>query len=197
MNLPADPNNSSRSSSESARAAEAQTPAPPVAGLPPETVAQILTSLASAGNAFSPVSIATQTQQYWQGQFPPPDAIERFEKVAPGSFDRIIAMAEKRNEAQIEQSALALRYAHRDNVLGYWSGVGVGVFAMVCALICAWMKEPWVAAAFLAVPVMGVSKAAIEASRQPKTVAPKSPETNIPTVHPPRKSPTPPTPPAS
>ena len=33
--------------------------------------------------------------QVWQGQFPPPDAVEKYEAVLPGAFDRIVAMAER------------------------------------------------------------------------------------------------------
>ena len=41
------------------------------------------------------LSQVQQTVQLWQGQYPPPEAIEHYEKVLPGSFDRMIAMAER------------------------------------------------------------------------------------------------------
>ncbi|HUC12454.1 MAG TPA: DUF2335 domain-containing protein, partial [Stellaceae bacterium] len=37
---------------------------------------------------------AQQSVRLWQAPYPPPEAIERYEKVLPGSFDRMIKMAE-------------------------------------------------------------------------------------------------------
>jgi hypothetical protein len=61
---------------------------------------------------FQPIA-AQQTMQVWQGQFPPPDAIERYEKVLPGCFDRLLKMAENQITIQAKETrhCPAFRYA--------------------------------------------------------------------------------------
>src|SRR6516164_4459803 len=49
-----------------------------------------------------------QQSLHWQGPYPSPDAVERYERVQPGTFDRLIKMAEQLQAAQIQQSATAL-----------------------------------------------------------------------------------------
>jgi uncharacterized membrane protein len=105
-------------------------------------------------------------QQSWQGPYPPPDAVERYEKIQPGVFDRIVSMAERMEAAQIEQSAAALKYQHEDSRRGQWLGFSVAAGAVVGAVIIGIVGNPWLAAAFLAVPVMGVAQALVESARK-------------------------------
>jgi uncharacterized membrane protein len=112
--------------------------------------------------------------QVWQGQFPPPDAIERYERVQPGAFNRIIAMAEF---AQATQAADTKR-AH-DNVAGdtrraQWLGFAVAVLAIVAASGCAIagaytgrLQIFWVAGALLSMPVMAVANTLVQSARTP------------------------------
>jgi uncharacterized membrane protein len=108
------------------------------------------------------VSQTQQTVQLWQGQYPPPEAIEHYEKVLPGSFDRMIAMAERLQAAQIDESRRAHDHTHADNRRGQWLGFSAAVSAMLCALAALALNNPWVAAAFISVPVMGVAKVLVE-----------------------------------
>jgi hypothetical protein len=41
--------------------------------------------------------------QMWQGQFPPPAAIRDYEAILPGSFDRLMRMAERQQDSQFEE----------------------------------------------------------------------------------------------
>lgn len=34
-------------------------------------------------------------QQSWVGPYPPPEAVERYEKAMPGFFNRVVSMAER------------------------------------------------------------------------------------------------------
>ena len=61
-----------------------------------------------------PPLIAQHRLELWQGPYPPPEAVERYEKISPGTFNRLITMAENLQNAQIEQSADALRKTHND-----------------------------------------------------------------------------------
>jgi uncharacterized membrane protein len=108
------------------------------------------------------LSQVQQTVQLWQGQYPPPEAIEHYEKVLPGSFDRMIAMAERLQAAQIEESRRAHDYTHSDNQRGHWLGFSAAVIAIAALAF----NDPWVAVAFISVPVMGVARALIESARK-------------------------------
>jgi uncharacterized membrane protein len=112
-----------------------------------------------------------QQAAHWQGPYPPPEAVERYEKVLPGTFNRLIAMAEQLQSSQIEQSKLALEFAQANSARGHWlgfAGMGLAIFG---ALVCVWFGEPWVAAAFVSVPVMAVAKALVDAAKaSPKEI---------------------------
>jgi uncharacterized membrane protein len=103
--------------------------------------------------------------EVWQGRFPPPDAVDRYEQVLPGAFDRIIRMAERQQETSIEAAREVRRHLSEANRRGQWLGWSVTVGAMMAAVGCAVLHEPWVAAAIVAVPVMGVAKSLIENAR--------------------------------
>ena len=153
-------------------------PVPPVAEADPPSSAKAADPLLqhaalAPGLAFQPLTaglaggFALQQVQVWQGQFPPPDAVERYEQVLPGAFDRIMTMAERQQEASIAGSAEARRYLREDSRRGHWLGWLVTVVALVCALVCAILGQPWVAGMLVAVPVMGVAKALVDSARTP------------------------------
>lgn len=102
-----------------------------------------------------------QAQQFWQGPFPPPEAIEHYEKSLPGVFDRLVGMAERMEAAQIEQSDTALKASTSEGKRGQYLGAGLGALALFCAAYVG-DKNPWLGAAFLAVPVMGLAKSLVE-----------------------------------
>jgi uncharacterized membrane protein len=123
--------------------------------------------------------------QVWQGQFPPPEAIEHYERVLPGAFNRIIAMAERQQNDAMISNADARNLLHKDTSLGLWLGWSVTIVALVGALICAALKQPVIGCALVAVPVMSVGKALIESARanrgvpqipQPPASNPQKPE---------------------
>jgi len=122
--------------------------------------------------------LAQQTLQVWQGQYPPPEAVEHYERILPGSFDRMIGMAERLQAAQIDESRRALDYTQADARRGHWLGAAIAVLAMMGALICLRLDFPFVAAIFVGIPVMAVAKALIETatsqrSQSPPTQQPK------------------------
>jgi uncharacterized membrane protein len=113
--------------------------------------------------------INIQQAQHWQGPYPPPDAVERYERVLPGTFDRMLAMAERLQASQIEQSSRALEYNRQSNRRGQWLGFVVTVLAVCGAVACLAYDYPWVATCFLSVPVMAVAKALIETAKAPSS----------------------------
>ena len=138
----------------------------------------------------------TQTVQLWQGQYPPPEAVEHYEKILPGSFDRMISMAERLQAAQIEESRRAHEYTHSDNKRGHYLGFSAAVIAMGFALGALALGNPWVAAAFISVPVMGVARALIESAKKSSPADLLAAATNQPSEVPvPTPPPSPPPPP--
>ncbi len=109
-----------------------------------------------------------QQIQIWQGQFPPPEAIERYEAVHKGTFDRLVTMAERQQQAQIDLNFEAIRRANGDTQRGQWLGFAMGFAAVIAAAICAWLNQPAIAALLTSVPVLGVSKALVDSARMPK-----------------------------
>jgi uncharacterized membrane protein len=75
-----------------------------------------------------------QQIQLWQGQYPPPEAVERYEKVLPGAFNRILTMAEGLQAAQIREAEHTNNYAHSDIRRAHYLGALIAIFAMLGAL---------------------------------------------------------------
>jgi len=136
--------------------------------IPPQILAAILAQQAQQRLAV-PTQLMlpgiVQQAQHWQGPYPPPEAIERYEKVLPGSFNRLIAMAEQLQTAQIEQSNQALESTQADSRRGHWLGFLVSGFAIFGALFCIALGSSWVAVALVSVPVMAVARALVEATK--------------------------------
>ena len=79
-------------------------------------------------------------------------------------------MGERMQAAQIEQSATALKSQSSAITRGQWLGFGIGIAALAGAAYCANIGQPWLAAVFLSVPVMGVATALVNSHREAKTV---------------------------
>src|SRR5437870_316078 len=132
-------------------------PQPIPTAIPPQLLAQLLIGglrpglgvggpIAVPVPGIVPIAQTQQTVQLWQGQYPPPDAVEHYERVLPGSFDRMIAMAERLQAAQIEESKRVNHYAHLDSRRGHWLGFSATGLAMLAALVALAFSYPWVAA---------------------------------------------------
>ena len=142
--------------------------------IPPPLLAQILAQRGAfpfVGNQPFVIPIA-QTQQslrVWQGQYPPPEAVEHYERVLPGAFERIIAMTERLQAAQIEEAREIRVNTKSDSRRGHYLGFCASIFAMLCAVFCTWLGYPWVGGLFLGVPVMSIGNALINSARKEKT----------------------------
>lgn len=196
------------------------TPGQPVqpTPIPPALLAQLLAQRAAMpyigipqigmpiGQMGFPVAVPQAQQQaqiqLWQGQFPPPDAVQKYEEVLSGSFNRMISMAENLQEAQIAEVKRAHDYTAIDTKRGHWLGFSVTAMSVVGAVVCAIVASVthesgpyWVAGLLVSVPVMSVAKALIESvvSKSPASMtipAASSPEAP-PIPQPPAPIPTP------
>lgn len=74
--------------------------------------------------------IAVSTQKFHSGPLPSAETVAAYEKHSPGSFNRIIAMAEKDQQAVIDSSSFA---ATSDSNYRNLS-MGAGLLALLCIL---------------------------------------------------------------
>jgi uncharacterized membrane protein len=112
-----------------------------------------------------PGIVQQQQVQLWQGQYPPPEAIEKYEKVLPGAFDRMIRMAEASQTAQVQVAQKSVDHMARDTARGHWLGFATTLAAMFGAIAAVALHQPWVAGGFLGVPVMAVARALVESAK--------------------------------
>ena len=106
--------------------------------------------------------LTVQQSSSWQGPYPSPDAVERFERVLPGAFDRILMMAENAQASQIRTNENAQNLLQKDVRRSHYLGSGISVLALVCSTACALTDHPTVAIALVGIPVMAVAKALID-----------------------------------
>jgi hypothetical protein len=81
----------------------------------------------------------------------------------------MVTMAEQLQAQQISQAYFVLRNTQRDNRRGHWLGFLTTILAMVCALGCLFLDYPWVALAFVSIPVMAAANALVESAKAPTT----------------------------
>jgi uncharacterized membrane protein len=123
--------------------------------IPAESQQQQDAAAASAGpvqaTAHFPYPVGTSggtvgvQQEIWQSPYPPPHAIERYEKVCPGTLDRILGMAERLQEAQITQAATNAQATRNDTRRAHWLGFVVAIAALIAAIGSLLLGNAWVA----------------------------------------------------
>ena len=96
--------------------------------------------------------------QMWMAPFPPPQAVLEYERALPGSWDRMLTMAEEAQAADIRNVQRKGEYLSRGFMRGQVFGFVAMLFAMGSALCCVRLNRPWVAAAFLSVTVMAAAR---------------------------------------
>jgi uncharacterized membrane protein len=108
-----------------------------------------------------------QQVQVWQGPYPPPEAVAAYERILPGTFNRILQMAERAQEGQIATLQRAQEFQRRDTKRGHVLGFIGLIVGMAGAAYCVALHQPYVAVAFLSVPVMAVAKALVDSAKRP------------------------------
>lgn len=108
--------------------------------------------------------------QMTHGPFPPPAAIKEYEVIMPGTFERIMRMAEKAQNDQGELVRSGQDAQRQDTARVHWMALTISLAAIVGAIICAWLHETVVATACLGVPVFAVAKSFIDSLKAPNAV---------------------------
>ena len=79
----------------------------------------------------------------WEGPLPPGGELQAYNDALPGSAERILRMAEKALDAQIEVDTILARGDVHSVRRGDWLSTGVASLSLVCALIVAAAGAPW------------------------------------------------------
>lgn len=86
---------------------------------------------------------------------PSPDALEAYEKILPGTANRLLQMAEKQQEhdhkLDVEEQrifSITVDYDYRGFRAGQWMGFAVAVAAMIASFALAWKGNNVAAAGF-------------------------------------------------
>jgi uncharacterized membrane protein len=109
-------------------------------------------------------AVAVQQVQSWQGPFPPPEAIERYEGVLAGSFDRLLKMAEQQQSLTFDAATHARDLLQKDTSRGHWFGFLLALLAIIGAVACSLLGNTAVAIALLGVPLLSVAKAFVDSA---------------------------------
>lgn len=125
-----------------------------------------------------------QQVQVWQGQFPPPDAIERYVAVQPDSFHRILVMAEKSQDATVTANMRAMELQASDTRRGQYLGASVTIGAIVGAVILGALGQQWIAGLLVSVPVLSVANVLIDSETARRLANRKSAEPEKPEEQP-------------
>lgn len=116
-------------------------------------------------------SVATS----WQGPMPQPSDFESYERTLPGSADRILRMAEKALDSQIDTDK-TLAHGDVDAVRrGQFLSTAVVVVTLGIALTLAILGAPWgVVSLFVAPTLFQFATSLIRSVREPSDKSPKS-----------------------
>lgn len=79
--------------------------------------------------------VAEVVQSEFSGPIPPPSIIEGYERILPGSADRIIAMAEKQSLHRQKMEDIMIKSESRDSFLGVVFAFLLGIGCIIAAVI--------------------------------------------------------------
>lgn len=108
-------------------------------------------------SAVTRVSILqTSIETQFRGHIPPPSMIEQYERIHPGLADRLMTMAERAQQAEIDSTNDVNRRTDRYQLLALAAGC-IGLLAILAvATFLALHGHEWVAAGVLGIGVSGI-----------------------------------------
>jgi uncharacterized membrane protein len=78
----------------------------------------------------------------FRGPIPPPQILADYEKILPGSTERIITMAEKQSAHRQSLEMIAVKSGANDSRLGLIFGLIIGLAALCLAGFCSYIGSP-------------------------------------------------------
>jgi uncharacterized membrane protein len=83
-----------------------------------------------------PASQVLQYQQSFSGPVPPPEILEKYNRIVPNAAERILSMAEKQGEHRQFLEKVVIKSDSRNSLLGLIFGLIVGLAGMGCGVFC-------------------------------------------------------------
>ncbi len=81
--------------------------------------------------------------QRFQGPLPHPKHLREYEDISPGLADRIVTMAEKTLDHNIEMESKSLFAEIKDRERGMWLGAGIMALLVLGAIVVALAEATW------------------------------------------------------
>jgi uncharacterized membrane protein len=97
------------------------------------------------------------SQEFFRGPIAHPRHLEHYERICPGSADRIIAMAEKEQEFRSNLETQAQADETADRKRGMYCGFVAFLSLVAGGSFSAYLGLPWLAAGFIGVGVLSVA----------------------------------------
>ncbi len=98
------------------------------------------------------VEVAIRKESFFAGPLPPPIIVEKYEEILPGSFDRILKMAEEnaKHRIQLDQHEIELEKKMVPKSLeiqksGQNKAYSISIFGILAVILCAYLDQPAVA----------------------------------------------------
>ncbi len=89
-------------------------------------------------------------QQSFHSPIPPPDVVERYEKIQPGATDRFLKLVENqaKHRQKMEEKMIGAEVADRqaersERQRGQWLGFAIGSLAIISGSVVAGLGQPW------------------------------------------------------
>lgn len=101
------------------------------------------------------IALEVYSQEIFSGPLPHPKHIQAYEDACPGMADRIMSMAEKAQDAQLEIPGRMIEVESKYRNLGLMLGFATLVVLAGGATFCAYTGHPKIAAGFLTVGALG------------------------------------------
>ena len=103
----------------------------------------------------------------WSGPLPPPEALEKFNRIIPNGADRIVTMAEKEQAHRIQAEAEGLSATVAEARRGQFLGAAIAAIALAGAIFTAYIGAHWsVSVAMIGLTILGIIRAIIRPRQQ-------------------------------
>ena len=93
----------------------------------------------------------------WQGPIPPADMAERYEKIHPGAFRRMLKLAEDESAHRRIVEKTAQGEYHKSVRVGMTCAFVLTIMAFICATVCACLGHTTAAVAFVGATVVNLA----------------------------------------
>lgn len=129
--------------------AEDERPSQPATNLPPKAVLDALPEH---------VRVSVVEAASFSGPLPPPSMFGEYDRVLPGSADRILSMAEKEQSHRISTESTALAASVKDSKFGQYFGFALATFCLGGGVYLALNGHTIVAVAMVGASAVGLVK---------------------------------------